>query len=49
MGQSNLLKNLIEFNEKSIPRTTEGKEKNRTTFERLNALHKFRELILNAL
>ena len=27
MDQSNLLKKLVEFNNKSRPRTTEGKEK----------------------
>ena len=27
MDQSNLLKTLVEFNEKSRPRTTEGKDK----------------------
>ena len=27
MDQSNLLKNLIEFNDRSRPRTTEGKDK----------------------
>ena len=27
MDQSNLLKNLVEFNNKSRPRTTEGKDK----------------------
>ena len=29
MDQSNLLKNLVEFNNKSRPRTTEGKDKKR--------------------
>ena len=29
MDQSNLLKKLVEFNNKSRPRTTEGKEKKR--------------------
>ena len=47
MEQSKLLKNLVEFNEKSRPRTIKGKKK-RNTFESVNALYKVRELILNA-
>ena len=48
MDQSNLLKNLTEFNNKSRPRAIEGKGKMRNTFESVNALYEGRELILNA-
>ena len=37
--QSNLLKNIVEFNEKSIPRTKEGKDKKQDTYESTYALH----------
>ena len=43
MDQSNLLKNLIEFNDRSRPRTTEGKDKRRNTFESLKVLYEGRE------
>ena len=33
MDQSNLLKKLVEFNNKSRPRTTEGKKKKKGTYE----------------
>ena len=36
------------FNNKSKPKTKEGKDKKRNTFDNVNALHKGRELILNA-
>ena len=48
MDQSNLFKNLLEFNDKSIPRTAEGKDKKRNTYESTYALYEGRELILNA-
>ena len=38
MDQSNLLRNLMEFNDRFRPRTTEGKDKKRNTFESVNAL-----------
>ena len=48
MDQSNLLKDLIEFNNKSRPGTIEGKDKKRDTYESAYALYEGRELILNA-
>ena len=48
MDQSNLLKYLIEFNEKFRPRTKEGKNKKIETYEMACALYKGRELTLNA-
>ena len=48
LDQSNLLKNLTEFNYKSRPRTIEGKDKKRDTYESAYALYDGRELILNA-
>ena len=47
MNQSNFLKNLVEFNEKSTPRTTEGKDKI-NTFESINVLYEGQKLILDA-
>ena len=49
MDQSNLLKYFPEFNNKSRPRTKEGKDKKINTFESVNALYEGRELILNDL
>ena len=48
IDQSNLLKNLMEFNDRSRARTTDGKDKNRNTFESANARYRGRELILDA-
>ena len=48
MCQSNLLKNLVEFNDKSRPKTIEGKDEKRNTYESDQALYEGRELILNA-
>ena len=45
MDQSNLLENMVEFNNKSRPRTKEGKGKN--TYESVNALYEGQELTLN--
>ena len=39
---------MIEFNDKSTPRTAEGKDKKRNTYESACALYEGRELILNA-
>ena len=47
IDQSNLLENMVEFNKKSRPRKKEDKEKN--TFESVNALYEGQELTLNAL
>ena len=46
--QSNLLENIIEFNEKSRPRTKEGKDKKRNTYESAYVLYERRESTLNA-
>ena len=48
MDQRNLLENMVEFNEKSRPRKKEDKEKERDTFESVNALYESRELTLNS-
>ena len=38
---------MVEFNAKSRSETTERKEKNKNTFESVNELYEFPELILN--
>ena len=38
---------MVELNEKSRSETTERKEKNKNTFESVNELYEFPELILN--
>ena len=49
MDQSNLLKQLVAFTEKSKPRTKEGLLKTKKkTFESKSALYKGQELIINA-
>ena len=48
MDQINLLENMIEFNDKSRPRSKADKEKNRNTYEIVNALYGGQELTLNA-
>ena len=45
--QRNLLKDIIEFNEKSRPRTKEEQDKKRDTYETVYALYEGRELFLN--
>ena len=47
MDQSNLLKNLVEFNNKSRPRTKEGKDKKRDTYVSTYVLYERQELIYN--
>ena len=47
MDQRNLLKNIVEFNNKSRLRTIEAKDKERDTYEIGYALYEGRELILN--
>ena len=37
--QSHLLKDVVEFNNKSKPRTKEGKDKKRDTYEKAYALY----------
>ena len=48
MDQTNLLENMIEFNNKSRPKTKEGKDKKRDTFVSVSAPYEGRELTLNA-
>ena len=48
MDQSNLLGNMVKFNNKSKPTTEKGKAKKQNTFDRVNALYKGRELPVNA-
>ena len=48
MDQTNLLENIIKLNNKSRPKTKEGKDKKRNTFDSINALYEGRELTLNA-
>ena len=48
MDQSNLLKNIIEFYNKSRSRKIEGKNK-KDTYERACSLHEGQELFCNAL
>ena len=43
--QINLLKNLIEFNNKSRPKSKEGKDKKRGTYESAYALYKGRHKV----
>ena len=49
MDQNNLLENMVEFNDKSISKSEEGKNKKRSTYKFVNALDECRELALNAL
>ena len=46
--QSNLLKNIVEFNSKSRAKNKEGKDKKRDTYESAYVLYESRELTLNA-
>ena len=48
MDQANLLENMIKLNNKSRPKTKEGKDKKGNTFDSVSALHEGRELTLNA-
>ena len=45
--QNNPLKNIVEFTEKSRPRSKEGKDKKRDIYESAYALYEGRELALN--
>ena len=47
MDQVHLLKNLVGFNNRSRPKTTEGKDKKKIS-ENVYSLYEGRELILNA-
>ena len=46
--KTNLLKYIVEFNDKSRSRTKEGKNKKRDTYESTYALYEGQELTLNA-
>ena len=46
MDQSNLLAYMVKFNNKSKPKTKEGKAEKQNTFDSVNALYEGRELIL---
>ena len=48
MDQVNLQENMIEFNNKSRPKTKKGKYKKRDTFDRASTLCEGRESTLNA-
>ena len=47
MDQSNLLAYMVKFNNKSKPKTKEGKAVKQNTFDSVNALYEGRELALN--
>ena len=48
MDGTNLLEIMIKFNNKSKPKTKEGKDKKGNTFDSVNVLYDSRELTLNA-
>ena len=48
MNQANLLENLVEFNNKSRPKSKEDKNKKKKTYESAYALYECQELTLNA-
>ena len=47
-NQRNLLENLVKFNNKSKPKNKEDKDKERNTFNSVNALYEGRGLTTNA-
>ena len=47
MNQTNLLENMVKYNNKSRPKTKEGKDEKRNTFDSVNALCEGRELTLS--
>ena len=47
MDQTNLLKNMVKFDNKSRPKTKEGKEKKQNTFYSVNALYEGHQLTLD--
>ena len=49
INHSNLLENMVKFNDKSRPKTKKGKSKKGDIYESVNALYERRELTLNAL
>ena len=48
MDQTNLLENMVKFNNKSKPKTKEGKNKKQNTFDRVNSLYEGCEVTLNS-
>ena len=48
MGQSNLLENMVKFNDKYRPKNKEDKDRQRNTYESAYAFYEDRELTLNA-
>ena len=48
MDQTNLLENMKKYNDKSRPKTKEGKDKKRNTFDSVSALYEGQESTLNA-
>ena len=48
MNQTNLLKAMVKFSNKSTPKTNEGKNKRRNAVDSVTALYQGRELTLNA-
>ena len=47
MDQTNLLENMVKFNNQSRPKTKEGKDKKQDTFYSISVLYEGRELTLN--
>ena len=48
MDQPNLLEKIGKFNNKSKPKTKEGNDKKRNTFDNVNAFYEDQDLPLNA-
>ena len=48
MDQSNQLENMVQFDNKSKPKSKEGKAKKQNAFDSVNAHYEGRELTLNA-
>ena len=48
MDQANLLENMKRFNDKSRPKTKEGKDKKQNSCDSVSALYDSRELTFNA-
>ena len=48
MDQSNLLENMVTFNNNSKPKTKDVKAKEQNTFDSVDALYEGRELFFNA-
>ena len=48
MDQTNLLENMVKFNNKSRPKTKEGKDKKRNAFDSVSTLYESRELTFNS-